>query len=255
VGIAGRVGDDDLGQYAQKFLSRAGVESSALRVEPGHQTSATQVVNVQGEDRRFIHATGANDLVDGSEVDLERLARAKVLYCGGFLLSKAWTGPKLASLLAQARELGVTTVVDVVLPGERDFRAELAPALPYTDYFLPNSDEGRVLTGMTDPAAQANWYRELGAKTAIVTCGGEGAILVGPAGTMHQAPFPMDYLDGTGSGDAFAAGFIRGLLMGLETRACLRMGAALGASAVRAAGATTGVFRGDELDAFLAQAS
>ena len=254
VGIAGRVGDDDLGQFARNFLSRAGVDTSTLRVEPGRQTSATQVVNVRGEDRRFIHATGTNDLIDGSEVDLDRLARAKVLYCGGFLLNKSWTGPKLARLLAHARELGVTTVVDVVLPGEGDFRPELAAVLPYADVFLPNNDEGHVLTGLADPVAQANWYRDLGAKTVVVTCGSEGAKLAGPDGLIHQPPFQMEYVDGTGSGDAFAAGFIRGLLKGLDTRDCLRMGAALGASSVRAAGATTGVFNGDELDAFLAAA-
>ncbi len=63
----------------------------------------------------------------------------------------------------------------------------------------------------------------------------------------------MEFVDGTGSGDAFAAGFISGLLDGATPERCLEMGSALGASCVRRAGATTGVFNRSELAEFLSQ--
>ncbi|HTI49529.1 MAG TPA: PfkB family carbohydrate kinase, partial [Planctomycetaceae bacterium] len=56
---------------------------------------------------------------------------------------------------------------------------------------------------------------------------------------------------GTGSGDAFAAGYIHGLLQRLPVERCLELGSALGASCVRSPGATTGVFNRNELDHFL----
>ena len=54
-----------------------------------------------------------------------------------------------------------------------------------------------------------------------------------------------------GGGDAFAAGYIDGLLRGLDPAGCLARASAVGASCVRAVGTTTGVFTRDECDAFL----
>jgi sugar/nucleoside kinase (ribokinase family) len=61
----------------------------------------------------------------------------------------------------------------------------------------------------------------------------------------------VPFVDGTGGGDAFAAGYIAGLLRGLDAEGCLRLGSAVGASCVRAIGTTTGVFNRSELEAFL----
>jgi sugar/nucleoside kinase (ribokinase family) len=58
-------------------------------------------------------------------------------------------------------------------------------------------------------------------------------------------------MDGSGGGDAFAAGYIAGLLRGYDDVECLRMGSAVGASCVRAIGTTTSVFTRAECEAFL----
>ena len=66
---------------------------------------------------------------------------------------------------------------------------------------------------------------------------------------MFQVPF----VDGSGGGDAFDAGFIHGLLHRQSPRECLRLASALGASCVRAVGTTLGVFTHKECSDFLAQ--
>ena len=63
--------------------------------------------------------------------------------------------------------------------------------------------------------------------------------------------YAIDYVDGSGGGDAFDAGFICGLLRDAPLDDCLRLGSALGASCVRAVGTTPGVFTRSECDAFL----
>jgi sugar/nucleoside kinase (ribokinase family) len=119
--------------------------------------------------------------------------------------------------------------------------------------FLPNDDEARLITGLDDPLAQAEAFRQAGAKTAVVTCGKDGAVLVSETTRLRAGSFPVEFIDGTGSGDAFVAGYIYGLLQGGDESDCLRYGSALGASCVRTTGATTGVFTTEELTAFLAQ--
>src|SRR5580704_16132672 len=57
--IVGRVGNDVFGRVVTELLSDAGVDVSLVTVSAAAATSQTLVVNVQGEDRRFIHTFGA----------------------------------------------------------------------------------------------------------------------------------------------------------------------------------------------------
>ncbi len=251
--IVGRVGADMPGRFVREQLSAAGVDTNRLVETPGLQTSSTLVINVRGEDRRFIHAFGANAAFDGSEIPADLIRKARSLYVGGFFLMSRLTSQRVVDLFRTARDAKVLTVLDVVIPDPTNCWRELQHVLPWTDVFLPNVDEGRQLTGLDEPQAQARAFRDAGAKTVVVTCGGEGALLADESGMVKSGRFPVEFVDGTGSGDAFAAGYISGMLDGLPAVRCLEIGSALGASCVRRAGATTGVFNRSELSDFLAQ--
>ncbi|MGQ0637061.1 MAG: carbohydrate kinase family protein [Planctomycetaceae bacterium] len=251
--VAGCVGPDGAGRLISEMLREAGVDTTHLAGAHAAETSATLIVNVRGEDRRFIHSVGANAVFDGSEIGIDVVAQARVLYLGGFGLMARLGGQAATRLFRLAREAGVSTVLDVVLPDSRDRWPELAQVLPYTDVFAPNTDEARLLTGLPDPVQQAEQFLAAGAKTVIVTCGSDGAVLATEAQKLRAKPFRVEFVDGTGSGDAFDAGFIHGMLNGASPERCLELGCALGASCVRKSGATAGVFTASELDAFLSR--
>jgi sugar/nucleoside kinase (ribokinase family) len=250
--VVGRIGSDMPGRFVRESLAAGGVDTARL-VESSVPTSSTLVINVRHEDRRFIHAFGANALFDGSEITPALVRQAKVLYLGGFGLMPRLSGDRVAELFRAAREAHVPTVLDVVVPDPVACRAELNRVLPWTDVFLPNTDEARLLTGLADPLEQAREFRAAGAGTVVITCGSQGAVLASPADTLRAGAFQVEFVDGTGSGDAFAAGFITGLIDGSSPERCLAIGSALGASCVRQAGATTGVFTRDELADFLSR--
>jgi sugar/nucleoside kinase (ribokinase family) len=251
VGVVGRVGDDAPGGFVRDALSQAGVDTTHLLSTPGRQTSGTLIVNVRNEDRRFIHAYGANAAFVGTEVSAELARSARVLYLGGFFLMPQLDGAAAAAMFQTAREAGATTVLDVAIPDPAGCWEQLAVLLPWTDVFLPNVDEGRLVTELADPFEQAQKFHAAGAKTVVITCGNDGAVLVTAGKKLRSGTFPIEFVDGTGSGDAFAAGYISGLLDGRGPEECIEIGSALGASCVRRAGATTGVFTRDELAAFL----
>ena len=46
------------------------------------------------------------------------------------------------------------------------------------DVFLPNNQEGELITGEVDPVRQAEVFRQLRAQTVVITMGGDGAVLV-----------------------------------------------------------------------------
>src|SRR5438046_2379013 len=58
--VVGRVGKDAFGRVVLGMLRAEGVNVSAVKVTPNARTSQTMIVNVAGQDRRFIHCVGAN---------------------------------------------------------------------------------------------------------------------------------------------------------------------------------------------------
>src|ERR1700675_458688 len=53
--VVGRVGEDRFGRIVSDMLAEAGVDVALVAPTPGMDTSQTMIVNVAGEDRRFIH--------------------------------------------------------------------------------------------------------------------------------------------------------------------------------------------------------
>jgi sugar/nucleoside kinase (ribokinase family) len=249
--IVGRVGDDAFGRFVIDALGAAGVDVRHLAALPGEATSTSMILNVQGEDRRFIHSPGANARLEGNEISTELLQQTRAVYVGGYGLSDKPAQEQIAVLFRAAREQDVKTILDVVVPEGKDCWPSLEPILPWTDVFLPNEDEARAITRLAEPTDQARAFREAGAETVVVTCGSKGVVAAGPAGTFTAGAFPTPFVDSTGAGDAFAAGYIHALLNSGNLSECVRSGSALGSSCVRAPGATTGVFDAKGLTEFL----
>ena len=123
--------------------------------------------------------------------------------------------------------------------------------MPETDVFLPNTDEAALILDETDPVRQALGFLDLGAHHVVVTLGARGAVSVSDALRVRIGTYPVSFVDATGGGDAFDAGYIAGLIDGRDELDCLRLASALGASCVRAVGATAGIFTREEADEFM----
>ncbi len=251
VGVVGLVGKDVFGRHVRESLEAAGVDCRLLCESATSQTSQSLIVNVQGEDRRFIHAVGANADFDASQVTPEMVRDCRVLFLGGYLLAEKPPVENVTRLFQAARNAGIPTLLDVVVPGPGDYWPRLRPVLALTDVFMPNEDESVLLTGETDPWRQAEAFRSAGVRTAIITRGGHGCVIVSDKGRFEAEAHRVPFVDGTGSGDAFVSGYILGLLRGNDSLDCVRLGSAMGASCVRSTGATTGVFNAAELAQFL----
>jgi sugar/nucleoside kinase (ribokinase family) len=249
--LAGRVGSDIFGRIVGDLLQEQGVDIAGLIITADADTSQTLIVNVAGQDRRFIHTFGANAAFQASDISAGRVGRCKVLYMGGYLLMPRVRQEELVPVFASARRSGAKTVLDVAVPGPGDYLSRLEQLLPHVDVFLPNNHEGALIVGNDDPLRQAEIFHGMGAGTVVITLGGDGAILVNRRSRLRSGVFPMPYVDGSGGGDAFDAGFIYGLLHDLDDEGCLRVGSALGASCVRAIGTTPGVFTLPECETFL----
>jgi sugar/nucleoside kinase (ribokinase family) len=253
VGLIGKVGDDIFGEFIIRDMNEKGLDTSGITVSSRFSTSKTIIIPVKGEDRRFIHVIGANADLGYDDLDLAMIQSSRALYIGGFLLQPKMDQKAIARLFRFARERGIVTALDVIVPS--DFRGNVedsvAAVLPFTDIFLPNIDEATLLTGSADPLEQARIFNRSGCKVVVITMGEEGTLVIDGDQALRSASFGVDVVDPSGAGDAFDAGFIWGLLQGWELKRTLTFASALGASACLELGATPGVFTQDEIGKFL----
>ncbi len=102
------------------------------------------------------------------------------------------------------------------------------------DVLLPNLDEGRVLTGETQPEqvtlALLQWFPVVALKK-----GADGALAGSGSTVVHQPGFAAPVVDTTGAGDACAAAFIVSWLARRDLKAALVQGTRLAADVVQAA--------------------
>ncbi len=180
---------------------------------------------------------------------------ARALYVGGYMVMPGWGPDDLAKLFREAKKRRLITVLDIVIgAGNPVPLASVEPVLPYTDLFLPNNDEARALTGRDDPRSQAEILSRLNPGCAIaITLGRRGALVRCRDHMFRAGAYAVESIDESGAGDAFAAGFLTGLLENWSLEQTLRFASAVGASCTRALGCTEGVFHFDEALAFVAQ--
>ena len=176
-----------------------------------------------------------------------------MFYLGGLFVMPAVRTGELAELLAYCRRRGIVTVVDVVVPHDFSGMAELTPLLPHVDFFLPNDDEAQRLTGFTDVEGQIEAFLRHGAPDGDHHPGPQRIDRGRKAATLEGRDYKVDCIDPSGSGDAFDAGVITGVLRRWDMLRMLRYAAALGASATTAVGTTDGVFTAGQAEAFLAE--
>ena len=158
--VLGKVGNDLFGEFVLQDLKRLGIDTSFIRRSQTHPTSCTFIVNVRGQDRRYIHCFGANADFSIADIDAKVLDGARALYVGGYLAMPAFRPEHLVELFREAKQRGLITALDVVIPaGSPSPLEDIRQALPYTDLFLPNQRRGPRLDGLqlTRSSRQKCW--------------------------------------------------------------------------------------------------
>jgi sugar/nucleoside kinase (ribokinase family) len=251
--VCGRIGDDAFGELVERELRVRGIDTTGILPTPAQGTSKTVIVPIAGEDRRFIHTFGANAALTAGDIGAAALDTAEVVYIGGYLILPGLHEQELAPRLREARARGTTVVLDVAAPAGKEPTLEgVSTLLPLTDYFVPNVDEARALTGESEPPRQAERLIEHGAQRVLIKLGSQGVYIRDGNTTFEMAAPPVSVVEPSGAGDAFAAGLILGILEGWELERMVRFASVIGASACTALGCSAGVFTRLEAEAFLA---
>jgi sugar/nucleoside kinase (ribokinase family) len=238
----GAIGTDLLADILVAALAQFGVDTSGLVRKAGAQTSATILPIRPNGERPALHVPGATRLLELSDLDLARLGDGDAVLLGGPDALTGLSADDLAAVVAAAAKAGALVAVDVLHPGsERDF-ARISGALAGADWFWPNSDQLRALTGRADLDLAIGDVLALGTGGVAVTLGADGCLVTGTSGGLTHIPaIEVAVVDTTGCGDAFNAGMLIGLLLGCDPVDAAWLGAACGSLVATGLGSDAGL--------------
>ncbi len=267
VEFIGSIGDDEIGQELHQFLQASGVGIRGLQVYPAPTREIRIRVDGAGE-RSFVGFSGppgtiyADGLLRAEQLPEALFEAAEFLVLGSCLLPSpiAHQATLHALHLAEKYYLKVVTDINwrsVFWPDPSTAVATVLPVLHQTDFLKVSYEEALHFLGTASPAAIANRLPDL--EGVLVTDGARGGrYFLGDRQGEYRA-FAVETVDTTGAGDAFLAGFLARLtatplstLSQPQTvQALLTYGAAMGALATRALGATTALPTAAEVTEFL----
>ncbi|GAB3679242.1 ribokinase [Angustibacter aerolatus] len=241
--MVGCVGDDLFRDLVVDGLRAEGVGTDHLRTVSG----PTGIAHIR------VDAAGQNDIVvvplANAELTTDAAEKAlRALAPGAAVLLLQLEVP-LETAVHAARvghELGLTVVLDPAPAAELDHAV-----WAHVDVVTPNETEARRITGCTDVADAGRWFVERGARTAVVTVGGDGAVVVDARCTRRLATHPVTPVDTTAAGDAVAGHLGAALAAGAGLDDALRRALAAGALAVTVAGASPSLPTAAAVDALL----
>ncbi len=216
--FVGKIGRDRMGQLAHENLQAEGVEAHLVETD-AHLTGSVAVFVDHTGERSMVSGHGADFYLLPSELPLETLPQARHLHltAWSFFTDPPRTAARRAARIAQ--EAGATLSFD---PGsfqmidEMGVDAFLAATTDLgIDIFLPNKEEGAILTGCKEPLDIA---RELTAiypgALVILKLDADGALVWLDDAAHHIPPATNNLVDATGAGDSFAGGFLAHYLRG-----------------------------------------
>ncbi len=256
VASVGVVGRDALGDWLVSRMASEGVDVSSIARTRDVPTSATMLPIRPNGERPALHVIGANALLAPEHIPWDLVRSARFLHIGGTSLMARLDGQPTAEILRTAKELGVTTSLDLIGVPSLDQDQVFGPCYPHLDYFMPNEEDALMLSGQRTLADAAGWFHHRGVRATAITLGADGATLTrAGAAPITVSASVVDVVDTTGCGDAFSAGFITGLAEGLTDEDALRLGVAAGSCVATGLGSDAGLTTRFDLQVFLDQHS
>jgi len=252
----GRVGDDELGRLIVRELAAEEVDVRGAVVDPDAPTG------LMIKERRSTATTSvlyyrrgsAGSRLAPADLDEELIAGAGVMHCTG--ITPALSSSARAATFSAveiARAAGTLVSFDpnhrtALWPDDAEAAGVFRDLAARADVVFAGEDEAEMILGEAfAPDAAARRLAELGPARAIVKLAERGAVACAEGTVRSAGARRVDAVDPVGAGDAFAAGYLAGLLDAADPVAALALAVAVGSWAVTVDGDWEGLPRRSEL--------
>ncbi len=240
-GWISRVGDDEFGLYLLMLMRAENVDVSQVKVIEGKSTGVFFRERKSAGGARVFYYRAGSAAAGMVPEDLEEsyIASAKILHLTGITPGLSPECLKtIEGAFRIAKRCNVVTTFDPNLrlkiwPSDRA-KPILERFMTLSDYVLPGIEDMEKLYGTSSKKEILAYLRKIGCKKVVLKLGEEGAILALPDGEKLIPGYPVNNpVDTFGAGDAFAAGFISGLLRNMPLEEAVDLGNAVASLSIQ----------------------
>lgn len=237
--FVGRVKDDRLGESFAASMAQTGIDYSTAMASAGAATACCLIAVTPDGQRSMNTFLGASRELAPSDIDEEKIARAKVLYIEGYLWDAPDAKAAINKAIAATKRAGhkvALTLSDPFCVGR--WREEFLDLWKNgLDILFANEEEAKALFEVEDFDAALQSARRKDGILALTRS--EKGCVVASGNELHvlDAEPVARVVDTTGAGDQFAAGFLYGLTHGQPLDRCGRLGAKAAAEVISHYGA------------------
>jgi sugar/nucleoside kinase (ribokinase family) len=209
VAFVGRRGADIAGRNRDMELMGYGVDAR-LVMDPERPTGTCVVMVTHKGDHTMLSDPGANAALSAEDLPSDVFVPGSHLHMSGYALLNPGSRPAGQAALSRAEQAQMTISVDGASAAPLE-RLGAEPFLELTGsatVLIVNAAQARVLTGRDDPVQAIRvltaWYPHV-----VVKLGADGAMYANGRDPVRVPAQPVEkFVDGTGAGDAFCAGFL-----------------------------------------------
>lgn len=236
VAFIGKIGNDIFGDLVINSLNDKGVSTDFIIRDENLKTGATVVLNYD-QDRANVTHPGAMEHLSINEITPDILKKARHVH-----ISSVFLQPELKKdiykIFEMAKDIGLTTSLDVQWDPEEKWDLDLKKLLPYVDVFLPNEEELKHLTKENELQNAISKIADFGS-TIIIKRGSKGSICCDVGNQIDLSAYLNEnVVDAIGAGDSFNSGFIFKYIKGNTLTDCQKFGNLTGAINTTKAGGT-----------------
>jgi 2-dehydro-3-deoxygluconokinase len=183
-----------------------------------------------------------------ADFDAEYFLSARHLHVTGIAPALSKTSLELSfHAIDQMRAAGKSISFDpnlrpVLWSSKQTMIHQLNALAAKSDWVLPGIEEGRVLTGRSNPSGIADFYLERGAALVVIKLGEKGSFIKnGQKEAIIPAVKVPAVVDTVGAGDGFAVGLVSALLEGLPADQAAGRGNQIAALVIQQIGDSEGL--------------
>jgi fructokinase len=225
--LAAKAGDDAFGQFLQQAVTRSGVITDYLHLDPTVQTSLVFVAQTTGTPD-FLPYRSADYQLTPSDIPAEAIERSRLVHTTTWPLSRQPSRDTVLQAVKQARALGKPVSFDpnyhpLVWPDAAEAQQVMRALFEHVTITKASLvDSERFFGSGKSPEEYIQLFHDLGPETVVFTLGKDGSMLSHRGVLLGRLPArPVQVKDATGAGDAFWAGFLTALLDGNSLERCL----------------------------------
>lgn len=240
-GWISRLGADEFGEYILRVIRAEGVDVSEVELVDGERTAVFFRERLpDGKARQFYYRNdSAFSHITAEDLNEDYIRNASILHITGITPAVS-----LSTLVSTRRAIQLAQKHNVLVSFDTNMRRKIwnaREALPVMEEFVAAADI--VLPGLDDLrgflsedvtiSAAMEWLQGLGCNRAVIKLGKDGAVVLQDQKVIEVPPVALtEPIDVVGAGDAFASGFLVGVLRDYTLKEAALLGNRVAAASI-----------------------